>query len=84
MHCNAPTLTHLPVPMRGSVSELKKAGEVAIRVWVQIWNHCMSGAQAWPESFTHTKIVLPGKHCNPMSISDARHPCHGLALQDQL
>ena len=62
------------------VSELKKAGEVAIRVWVQIWNHCTSGDQAWPEAFTYTKIVLPArKHCNPAKISDAR-PINVMAL----
>ena len=28
--------------------ELRHAGEVAIRVWVQIWNHYISGSQPWP------------------------------------
>ena len=54
------------------VAELRHAGEVAIRVWVQIWNHYISGSQPWPDSFTYTKIVLPGKCSDPCSIRDAR------------
>ena len=61
------------------VTELRHAGEVAIRIWVQIWNHYISGSQPWPDAFTYTKIVLPGKCSDPCTIRDAR-PINIMAL----
>ena len=65
MPCNVHAQTH---PQGLTPGGLRNAGEVAIRIWVQIWNHYISGSQPWPDAFTYTKIVLPGKCSDPCNI----------------
>ena len=61
------------------IAELKALGDTPLAIWVQAFNHILSGSQPWPEVFCWAKVVLPGKCASPARIADGR-PINILSL----